>query len=83
MPVVTELMWTQETAPMLKGRSRIMESGVHTFRREADGATRVLPISKKRAKNWGFRKGRRSPHLSFAETAAKEAFEEAGVVGSI
>jgi len=83
MPLVTELMRTQETAPALKARSCIMESGVLAFRREAGGATRVLLISKKRTGNWGIPKGRVSPHLGFAETAAKEAFEEAGVVGSI
>jgi 8-oxo-dGTP pyrophosphatase MutT (NUDIX family) len=83
MPLAAELMRTVETAPVLKGRSCIMESGVLAFRRKASGATRVLLISKKRTKNWGIPKGRVSRQLSFAETAAKEAFEEAGVVGSI
>jgi hypothetical protein len=72
MPLVAELMRTLETAPVLKGRSCIMESGVLAFRREAGGATRVLLISKKRTRNWGIPKGRVSPHLSFAETAAEE-----------
>lgn len=82
-PLVAELMRTRETAPALKDRSCIMEAGVLAFRREGRGATRVLLISKKRTKKWGIPKGRVSPHLSFAETAAKEAFEEAGVIGSI
>jgi 8-oxo-dGTP pyrophosphatase MutT (NUDIX family) len=83
MPLVSELMRTLETAPVLKDRSCIMESGVLAFRREADGATRVLLISKKRTGNWGIPKGRVSRQISFAGTAAKEAFEEAGIVGSI
>jgi hypothetical protein len=82
-PLVAELMQMRETVPALQGRSCIMEAGVLAFRREAHGATRVLLIGKMRTKNWGIPKGRVSPHLSFAETAAKEAFEEAGVIGSI
>lgn len=82
-PLVTALMGMLETAPVLKGRSCIMESEVFAFRRDAGGATRVLLISNKPTGNRGIPKGRVSPHLSFAKTAAKEAFEEAGVVGSI
>jgi hypothetical protein len=68
MPLVTELMQTLETAPVLKGRSCIMESGVLAFRREAGGVMRVLLISKKRTGNWGIPKGRVSRQLSFAES---------------
>lgn len=83
MPLVTGLMRALETAPVLKVRSCIREAVVLAFRRKTGGATCVLPISKKRTGNWGISKGRVSPHLSVAETAAKEASEEAGVVSSI
>jgi ADP-ribose pyrophosphatase YjhB (NUDIX family) len=43
----------------------------------------ILLISKKRSKKWGIPKGRVNASLSFGETAAKEAFEEAGVMGRI
>jgi 8-oxo-dGTP pyrophosphatase MutT (NUDIX family) len=82
-PLVAELMQIRETVPPLQGRSCIMEAGVLAYRREAHGRTRVLLIGKMRTKNWGIPKGRVSPHLTFAETAAKEAFEEAGVIGAI
>lgn len=40
-------------------------------------------VSKSRSRQWGIPKGDVEPHLSFAENAAKEAFEEAGVKGRI
>jgi 8-oxo-dGTP pyrophosphatase MutT (NUDIX family) len=40
-------------------------------------------ISKKRSKKWGIPKGRAEPHMSLHENAAKEAFEEAGVLGYV
>ncbi len=43
----------------------------------------ILLVSKRRSQKWGIPKGRVEPHLSFGELAAKEAFEEAGVVGYI
>jgi 8-oxo-dGTP pyrophosphatase MutT (NUDIX family) len=58
-------------------------SGVLAFRHESNGETFVLLISKRRSKKWGIPKGRVVPHLSFPENAAKEAFEEAGVIGYV
>jgi 8-oxo-dGTP pyrophosphatase MutT (NUDIX family) len=83
LPLATELMRSQEVIPPLQGRTALLEAGVLAFRREAHGATRILLISKKRTKKWGIPKGKLSPHLPFTETAAKEAFEEGGVIGSI
>lgn len=60
-----------------------LESGVLAFRRESNGDPRILLISRKRSKKWGIPKGRVVPHLSLRENAAKEAFEEAGVVGQV
>jgi ADP-ribose pyrophosphatase YjhB (NUDIX family) len=43
----------------------------------------ILLVSKKRSKKWGIPKGRVNAALSFGETAAKKAFEEAGVIGRV
>jgi 8-oxo-dGTP pyrophosphatase MutT (NUDIX family) len=84
MPLATELMKSRETAPpMPQGQSSILESGVLAFRRESNGEPLILLISKKRSKKWGIPKGKILPHLGFPENAAKEAFEEAGVIGYI
>jgi 8-oxo-dGTP pyrophosphatase MutT (NUDIX family) len=42
-----------------------------------------IVISRKRSKKWGIPKGKVETTLIFPETAAKEAFEEAGVIGYI
>jgi len=61
----------------------LLESGALAYRLDADGRPRVLLLTTSKGKHWGIPKGRVEPHLSFAENAAKEAFEEAGVVGEI
>jgi 8-oxo-dGTP pyrophosphatase MutT (NUDIX family) len=82
MPLATEL--TRDTVPPTsRGPNAILESGVLAFRRETNGEPQVLLISKKRSKRWGIPKGRAEPHLSLPENAAKEAFEEAGVIGYV
>lgn len=83
MPLATEMMQGQRAAPPMPGQSVILQSGVLAFRREDNGDPRVLLISRKRSKKWGIPKGKVEPTLTFPETAAKEAFEEAGVVGFI
>jgi 8-oxo-dGTP pyrophosphatase MutT (NUDIX family) len=85
MPLAAELMGSVETAPaaMQGGQSTTLESGVLAFRRESNGEPLVLLISRKRSKKWGIPKGRVVPYLSFPENAAKEAFEEAGVIGYV
>ena len=82
MPLVAELM-RDTVPPTSPGPNAILESGVLAFRREVSGEPLVLLISKRRSKKWGIPKGRAEPHLSLHENAAKEAFEEAGVIGYI
>jgi 8-oxo-dGTP pyrophosphatase MutT (NUDIX family) len=82
MPLVAELMRDTEP-PTSPGPNAILESGVLAFRREENGEPVVLLISKRRSKKWGIPKGRAEPHLSLHENAAKEAFEEAGVIGHV
>jgi 8-oxo-dGTP pyrophosphatase MutT (NUDIX family) len=60
-----------------------MEAGALAFRRTKRHETEILLISRRRTHKWGIPKGRLVPHLSFAENAAKEAFEESGVIGRI
>jgi 8-oxo-dGTP pyrophosphatase MutT (NUDIX family) len=83
-PLANELARSRQTAaPRPPGREAVMESGVLAFRREHTGEPLILLVSKKRSKKWGIPKGRVLPHLSFHENAAKEAFEEAGVIGYV
>jgi 8-oxo-dGTP pyrophosphatase MutT (NUDIX family) len=83
MPLAMEMMRAHHAAPPTQGQSAVLESGVLAFRRESDGDPRILLISRKRSKRWGIPKGKVEPTLTFPETAAKEAFEEAGVIGYI
>jgi 8-oxo-dGTP pyrophosphatase MutT (NUDIX family) len=82
MPLVADLL-RDVAPPMSPGADATLESGVLAFRREQNGEPLVLLISKRRSKKWGIPKGRAEPHLSLHENAAKEAFEEAGVIGYI
>lgn len=83
-PLAAELARSRQAAPPRPpGQSPLLESGVLAFRREGKGEPMVLLISKKRSKKWGIPKGRIPPHQSFQESAAREAFEEAGVIGGI
>jgi 8-oxo-dGTP pyrophosphatase MutT (NUDIX family) len=83
-PLAAEMMQAQHAAPLTRGEPRaVLESGVLAFRRENNGDPRILLISRKRSKKWGIPKGKVEPTLTFPETAAKEAFEEAGVLGYI
>jgi 8-oxo-dGTP pyrophosphatase MutT (NUDIX family) len=82
MPLVAELM-RDTVPPRSQGSNAILESGVLAFRRGDNGEPLVLLISKRRSKRWGIPKGRAEPHLALHENAAKEAFEEAGVIGYI
>jgi 8-oxo-dGTP pyrophosphatase MutT (NUDIX family) len=83
MPLAMEMMRAQHAAPPTQGGSPLLESGVLAFRREGNGDPLILLISRKRSKKWGIPKGKVEPTLTFPETAAKEAFEEAGVIGYI
>ena len=60
----------------------LLESGVLAYRLDRRGTIRVLVVTTKSGR-WGIPKGRVEPHLSFADNAAKEAFEEAGIRGEV
>lgn len=62
----------------------------HFFRQSAalpyrhrDGRLEYLLITSRRGRRWVIPKGVREPGLSAAESAAKEAFEEAGIEGRV
>jgi 8-oxo-dGTP pyrophosphatase MutT (NUDIX family) len=61
----------------------LLESGALAYRLDRRGEPRVLVLTTSKGKQWGIPKGRIAPCLSFGDNAAKEAFEEAGVVGEV
>ena len=48
-----------------------------------NGALEVLMITSRRKKRWVIPKGVKEPELSAADSAAKEALEEAGILGKV
>ena len=61
----------------------LLESGALAYRLDRRGEPRVLVLTTSKGKQWGIPKGRIGPCLSFGDNAAKEAFEEAGVLGEV
>ena len=61
----------------------LLESGALAYRLDSRGEPRVLVLTTAKGKHWGIPKGRIEPHLSFGDNAAKEAFEEAGILGEV
>jgi 8-oxo-dGTP pyrophosphatase MutT (NUDIX family) len=82
-PFLAEMMRSPITAPPLLRGAPMLESGALAYRRLKNGELLILLVSKKRSKKWGIPKGKVNASLSFGETAAKEAFEEAGVIGRV
>jgi 8-oxo-dGTP pyrophosphatase MutT (NUDIX family) len=82
-PFLAEMMRSPITAPPMQRGTAMLESGALAYRRLENGELEILLVSKKRSKRWGIPKGRVNASLSFGETAAKEAFEEAGVIGRV
>jgi haloacid dehalogenase-like hydrolase/NUDIX domain len=80
-PFLAEMMKSPVTAPPMERGTAMLESGALAYRRLKNGEVEILLVSKKRSKRWGIPKGRVNASLSCGETAAKEAFEEAGVIG--
>lgn len=58
-------------------------SGAIPYRIGAEGKVEILLVTTSRSKRWSIPKGKEEPNLSLAENAAKEAFEEAGVIGEV
>jgi hypothetical protein len=83
MPFLSESMASCTSAPPLPQGQVLMEAGVLAYRCRKNSEPEILLVSKRRSKKWGIPKGRVEPHLNFGELAAKEAFEEAGVVGYV
>jgi 8-oxo-dGTP pyrophosphatase MutT (NUDIX family) len=82
-PFLNEVMNSAEQPTPLPADQRVLQSGVLAYRRRKDREPEILLVSKRRSKNWGIPKGNVEPQLSFGESAAKEAFEEAGVLGLV
>jgi phosphohistidine phosphatase len=58
------------------------QSGIIPFRKK-DGKNELLMITSRGGKKWIFPKGIVEPDMTSVESAAKEAYEEAGVKGEI
>jgi 8-oxo-dGTP pyrophosphatase MutT (NUDIX family) len=63
-------------------RSMAAQSGVIPFRFYR-GDLQVLLVTSRRGKHWTIPKGHVEPDMSAAQSAMKEAFEEAGVSGAV
>lgn len=59
----------------------VIQSGALPYREDRKGKIQVRLVTAGRSKRWDIPKGKAEPHLSLAQNAAKEAFEEAGVIG--
>ena len=60
-----------------------IQSGALPWRIDKAGRRQVLLVTSARSSRWTIPKGKVVPGLSLAENAAKEAMEEAGVVGKV
>jgi 8-oxo-dGTP pyrophosphatase MutT (NUDIX family) len=60
-----------------------LQSGALPFRIGKGGKSEVLLVTTGRRGRWGIPKGKTEPYLTFDQNAAKEAFEEAGVIGKV
>ena len=61
-----------------------LQSGVLPFRVDKRGKIKVLLVTTgPRGDRWGIPKGTAEPHLTLCQNAAKEAFEEAGISGTV
>lgn len=59
------------------------QTGVIPFYVDDDGEIYVMLIGSRHAGNWSIPKGKKEKHLSKKDSAATEAYEEAGVKGKI
>lgn len=61
-----------------------LQSGVLPFRVDKRGRVRVLLVTTgPRGSRWGIPKGTAEPELTLCQNAVKEAYEEAGISGTI
>lgn len=63
-------------------KKEVVQSGVIPYRTR-DGQIEVLLVTSSTRKRWIIPKGHIEPHLSSRDSAAKEAYEEAGVRGRV
>lgn len=69
----------QPTASKLKPRQQCAALPIS----QADGRLRVMMVTSRQTFRWVIPKGWTSPNLTPAQAAAREAFEEAGIIGHI
>jgi len=64
-------------------RSIMLQCGALPFSIDVNGMPRILLITTRGGRRWTIPKGWPIPNLTGAATAAHEAYEEAGVIGTI
>jgi len=69
--------------PVTPDHAPLLESGALAYRLDRRGEPRVLVLTTLKGKQWGIPKGRGARCLSCGDKAAKEAFEEAGILGEV
>ena len=62
---------------------RLQQYGVIPYRRDDIGRLSILLITSRRTKRWVVPRGNVMPSCTPAEAAAQEAWEEAGILGSV
>jgi 8-oxo-dGTP pyrophosphatase MutT (NUDIX family) len=68
---------------MIRNLKIRLQSGALPYRVGKNGKIRVLLVTTGQRGRWSIPKGTAEPYLTLGENAAKEAFEEAGVIGEI
>jgi ADP-ribose pyrophosphatase YjhB (NUDIX family) len=68
---------------MIRNLTIRLQSGALPYRVGKNGKIRVLLVTTGQRGRWSIPKGAAEPYLTLGENAAKEAFEEAGVIGEI
>ena len=66
----------------MSGFASIQQSGALPYQKK-DGILWILLVKSRTSRRWIFPKGNIEPGLTAAESAYREAFEEAGVLGTI
>lgn len=61
----------------------LIQYGVVPLKAGEDGSPRILLVTSRETRRWVLPRGNPVPGLSPAESAAQEAFEEAGILGEL
>lgn len=83
IPILSPLWRFVDNVAALFARPRERQVAALVWRRGEDGVIEILTITTRRSKRWSVPKGWPIRELTSAEAAAQEAWEEAGVRGTV